>query len=228
MVRPGIFPARRIAAPNSPTARANAKMIPALIARAAKGSVTVKKIRRLPAPRVKAISSRWTSTPSKPTGGAHQKRKRHHRCRDHHGAPGENGIEMNVWKRNAPIGPRRPKSFSRSNPVATGGITRGKVSNVSTTVLPRQRLRASNQARTRPKGKISNVLRAHVPRVKTITRHSLASSRVTSQCRSRVFQKLAQPRPISEIQESVQHQPDARNLPISPSDKQFSGQLAGI
>ena len=52
--------------------------------------------------------------------------------------------------RKPPSGPLRPNSLSRIKPVATGGITRGKVTSVSTKDLPGHRRRASTQATAIP------------------------------------------------------------------------------
>ena len=54
-----------------------------------------------------------------------------------------------------PNGPRRPKSFSRISPVATGGMTSGNATIVSMTDLPYHFLRASNQAMAMPNGRIN-------------------------------------------------------------------------
>src|SRR5262249_28580532 len=57
-----------------------------------------------------------------------------------------------------PSGLRRPKIFSRIRPVDTGGITSGKSTIVSTTLLSGHSLRAKSHARVMPNGKISSVL----------------------------------------------------------------------
>src|SRR5581483_7315490 len=57
-----------------------------------------------------------------------------------------------------PRGLRRPKIFSRINPVDTGGITSGKRTIVSTTLLSGHSLRAKSHASAMPNGKISRAL----------------------------------------------------------------------
>ena len=56
-----------------------------------------------------------------------------------------------------PSRPRLPSSFRSTRPVATGGITRGRVTMVSTKIFPRQCFRASSHPSAIPGGRISNV-----------------------------------------------------------------------
>src|SRR3954447_17116149 len=70
--------------------------------------------------------------------------------------------------------PRRPRSFSRIRPVATGGMTKGSEISVSTIDLPRQSARASSQAAANPGNKIATVLRAETQAVNQIICHSSA------------------------------------------------------
>src|SRR5262245_458736 len=53
---------------------------------------------------------------------------------------------------------RRPKIFNRINPVDTGGITSGRSTTVSTTLLKGHSLRAKNHASAIPNGRIRSVL----------------------------------------------------------------------
>src|SRR3954469_10010767 len=71
-----------------------------------------------------------------------------------------------------PKGPWRPKRRSKTSPVATGGTNNGSISTVSTTAFPGQSRRAINQAIPIPSGKISSVLRADIPIVKTTICHA--------------------------------------------------------
>jgi hypothetical protein len=50
--------------------------------------------------------------------------------------------------------------------VATGGITRGRATKVSTNDFPGHFVRASNQAKPIPNGRMISVLKPAVPRVK--------------------------------------------------------------
>ena len=61
-----------------------------------------------------------------------------------------------------PIGPRRPNNFRRISPVATGGMTSGSATIVSTTDLPYHRLRASSHAAATPNGRMSAAASAAV------------------------------------------------------------------
>ena len=72
------------------------------------------------------------------------------------------------------MAPRRPKSFRRIKPVATGGRTSGSVTKVSTMDLPGQSRRASAHARARPNGRIVTVLNAETHAVNQTICHSSA------------------------------------------------------
>src|SRR5215470_18222510 len=66
------------------------------------------------------------------------------------------------------MGLRRPKIFSRISPVDTGGMTSGRRTKVSTTLLSGHSLRAKSQARTMPKGRIMRVLASPTAREKKV------------------------------------------------------------
>jgi hypothetical protein len=85
----------------------------------------------------------------------------------------------NVSCRKPPIGPRRPNSFSRIKPVATGGMTSGSETSVSTTDLPGHSRRASSHATAIPPGKIASVLNADTQAVNQTTCQSAADMRAT-------------------------------------------------
>ena len=74
-------------------------------------------------------------------------------------------LSPRVSCKKAPIGPRRPKSFKRINPVATGGSTSGRLTRVSTTDLPGHWRRASVQASGKPNGRMHRVLNAETQAV---------------------------------------------------------------
>ena len=67
---------------------------------------------------------------------------------------------------NPPNELRLPSSLSKINPVATGGMTSGIVTMVSTIDFPTHRRFARSQAMPIPKGKINIVLRLQASRVK--------------------------------------------------------------
>jgi hypothetical protein len=68
-----------------------------------------------------------------------------------------------------PIGPRGANSMSRIRPVATGGITRGSDTSVSSSTRPRKRWRARIQARQSPGGTITTVAATAVTIVNQVT-----------------------------------------------------------
>ena len=77
-----------------------------------------------------------------------------------------------------PRGPRLPKSLSKTNPVTTGGTTRGSATSVSTMALPRHSRRASNHASRTPMGKIKHVLSRAIAAVNPMSCHSSALTSV--------------------------------------------------
>ena len=174
-VRPGILPATMMVAPNSPSARAKANSMPPAIPRLARGSVIVKNTRHGPAPNVCATcSSRWF-TSSKAT-----RAERTSNGNDITPSAIKTPRQVNTMSRlrvsckKPPMTPRRPRNLSRINPVATGGMTRGRVTSVSTIDFPGHSRRARPQAATNPKGKIKRMLRAETQAVNhTICQSSL-------------------------------------------------------
>ena len=94
VVLPGIFPATMIVAPNSPTARAKARTIPAMMPREASGSVMVKKTRASPAPECsRDLFEALIDGLESDTRGTHQERKRHDSSRSDNRPPGEDDVE---------------------------------------------------------------------------------------------------------------------------------------
>lgn len=79
--------------------------------------------------------------------------------------------------------PRRPNSFSRISPVATGGMTSGRVISVSTMDLPGHWRRASSQLMASPKGRMSNVLSRETQTVN----HTSCHSPFSIGCRMKLF-----------------------------------------
>ncbi|OQB94161.1 MAG: hypothetical protein BWX86_01545 [Verrucomicrobia bacterium ADurb.Bin122] len=156
-------------APNSPRARAKARVAPASSPRRASGSVTLKKVRQGLAPRVRATCSKRTGTSSKATRAARTSSGSDITAVASTTAFQVNTISMpSVRSKNAPSGPRRPKSFKSTRPVATGGTTMGSATSVSTRALPRQWRRASSQPSATPPGKIDSRLSAAMPSVRSV------------------------------------------------------------
>src|SRR4051812_8571526 len=73
-----------------------------------------------------------------------------------------------------PMGPFLPKRWRRINPVATGGITNGNVTTVSTIDLPGQFQRAKIQASASPGGKMQATLTSAAHTVNLTTCQSSA------------------------------------------------------
>src|SRR5208282_2794781 len=172
VVFPGILPATRMVAPNSPIALANASKNPATIPLAASGIVTVRSTRQYDAPSVSAICSNRGLTDSKPTradltssgkliAAVASKTARH-----------VNAMSTpNVDSTNDPIGPRRPNRSNRIKPVATGGMTIGNDTIVSMNGFNGDCDFASHQASAMPGGKIISELPKQTCNVKTIISH---------------------------------------------------------
>ena len=94
--------------------------------------------------------------------GAHEERQPHDGHREHDRLPREDHFDAQP-RRGRPRSDRAAqKSRSRMRPVATGGMTSGSDTNVSTRTRPRKRRRASSQASTSPGGSISAVAPAAV------------------------------------------------------------------
>ena len=68
-----------------------------------------------------------------------------------------NTISMPSRSSRRPTLPRRLRSISRISPVATGGMTSGSDTSVSTSARPGNLRRASSQATNTPAGRISRV-----------------------------------------------------------------------
>lgn len=162
-----------IVAPNSPRARAKASNVPAIIPRAARGMVMVKNTRQFPAPSVRAICSNRGLTFSKATRAERTSNGSDITLNASNTARQVNMMSKSSrsWRK-PPMTPRRPKISSRIKPVATGGITSGNETKVSTTDLPGQSCRASIQAKARPNGVITSVLKTETHAVNQTICHS--------------------------------------------------------
>jgi hypothetical protein len=133
-----------IVAPNSPIARAKARIMPATIPGAASGAVIVAKTMAAGAPRVLAAASSCGSTVSidrriartisgKPITAAAS------------AAPVQRNEKTRPQQasKKRPKGPCRPKLSNSSQPVTTGGMTSGKWTRPLRKILPGKLRRAS-------------------------------------------------------------------------------------
>ena len=137
-----IFPANKIVAPNSPSARENASSAPATMPLYAKGIVMTKKIRSPEAPSVAAIcSSRGFTSAKEVRTDRTSKRKGHHRHGDQHAFPVENDLYAAVVEPLAE-GTSPAEYLQQDQPVDTGGMTSGSRTMVSNTLLSGHSLRA--------------------------------------------------------------------------------------
>ena len=183
LVEPGMLPAIMTVAPNSPSARANPSTAPATTAGRASGSVMVKNTRSGPAPSVAAAASNRRSTCSMPAPNRpHQQRQPHDRHREHDRLPGEDDFHTHAAE-HAPDRPEWGKQQERTRPVATGGITSGSDTSVSSSTRPRNRPRARSHASASPGGSISAVARAAVATVNQVMRQaSMLRARAVRTC----------------------------------------------
>ena len=155
-VRPGITPATRIVAPNSPNARANARMNPAMIPLRAKGSVIVEITRNGLAPKLKATCSNRGFTSSNATLAVLT-----NNGNDITAIASTTAFQVKTMSKpiQLPSQPFFPNKRSNNNPVATGGMTRGRVMKVSMRLLPLNEYRASNHAMNNPGGRMNKAAR---------------------------------------------------------------------
>ena len=154
-----------IVAPNSPIDRANPSTVAAITEGSASGSEMVRKTRNGAAPSVAATASYRRSTCSKPARAV----------RTNSGSPitaiaSTTAFHVKTTSIPArasipPIGPRGANSISRIRPVATGGITSGSDTSVSSSTRPRNCPRARSQASASPERSITTVAPAAVATV---------------------------------------------------------------
>ena len=136
-VRPGMLPATTMVAPNSPRARENPSIAPARMLRAASGSVIGRE--HTPwagAERLGDLLVAPRDLLEAGAGGANEQRQSHDRHRDDDGGRGEHDLDADAREQLRRRGPRRLNSQSSRSPVATGGITSGSETTVSTSDLP--------------------------------------------------------------------------------------------
>ncbi len=160
-------------APNSPSERANASTVPTIMPGSVRGSVIVINTRQRPAPSVRAACSSLRSTPSSPrriartisgndiTAAAMT-------------APRQLKAKLmpNHSYRRSPINPRRPMAMRSRYPTTTGGSTSGKCRRLSSSALPGNLQRTSNQAKKIPKGKLNATAREETFRLSSTACHS--------------------------------------------------------
>src|ERR1700704_534885 len=155
-VSPGMLDTKVIVAPNSPMARANERMVPAMMPGSMSGSVTVRKTQTGWAPSVLAASSSPRSTASIDSCIA-RTRSGNPITALARAAPVHRNANTipNVSARKAPIGPRRPNRRSRMNPVTTGGSTSGRNTIPFRIDLPQNLPRDSSMAMSSPGARLA-------------------------------------------------------------------------
>ena len=171
-------------APNSLRLRAKAKMTPVMIPGIMRGMVTVKNTRSGPAPKVRAAASKPSSTCSMERRIARTRRGKATTA-EATAAPFQLNIKLipRFSYSQVPIIPLRPSRTSSRYPITTGGKTRGRCVNPSSSVLPINFLRARSQAMNTPGGRMA--ITAHIDIQRLSLRASFssgvnASSSVTS------------------------------------------------
>ena len=148
---------------------------PPAMPRAASGAVMVKNTRTGPAPSVCAICSRRGLTFSNAARAERTKPGKDITPKAINTARQVNTMSApNQSYTSPPISPRRLRIFRRIRPVATGGMTIGSKTQVSTKDLPRHSRRASGWAIKSPGGRMTNVLSAETQLVNHVNCQSSA------------------------------------------------------
>src|SRR2546428_1055465 len=163
-----MFPASRMVAPNSPSAREKASREPATIPLSARGTVIAKKTLSGEAPRVAAICSNLGFTSEKDVRVARTSKGKDMTAIAMRTPFQLKTISIPRSYSHAPMGLRRPKIFNRIKPVDTGGMTRGRRTIVSTTLFSGHCLRAKSHAAITPNGRITSVLASPTAREKKV------------------------------------------------------------
>src|SRR5262245_45438498 len=144
-----------------------------MMPRRASGSVMVMNTRSRVAPRVVATCSRRGLTASKAI-----RAPRTSKGKDMTAIAATTALQVKTisrskysWRK-APMGLFRPRTLSKIRPVATGGITSGSATSVSTADFPGHDLRARSQAKPTPNGRIAKVANKAIANVKRTISHS--------------------------------------------------------
>src|SRR6202522_4350639 len=161
-VFPGIFPAIISVAPNSPSARANERIVPARIPGHASGSAISRNTRLSDAPSVRAACIRCGSTCSSAARAVKYISGNATTVAAMTVAGHEKTIVAPNANRNLPIGPLRPKSRRRKKPTTVGGSTRGKRNIPSTSAAPMPVRLSRHAAAASPMTKVKTVAAALV------------------------------------------------------------------
>src|SRR5438552_869486 len=135
-VFPGMLPATITVAPNSPSARENARTVPATPPRHASGSVTRKNATRCPHPRVRAIPTSRGSTSSKAVRAERTSNGNAMVMVARSTAFHVNTTSIPRTASQPPTALCRESARSRRMPTAVGGRTSGSESTVSATLFP--------------------------------------------------------------------------------------------
>src|SRR6516165_66278 len=193
-VSPGILETNVIVAPNSPRLRANDNTMPAMIPGAIKGSVTSANTKSLPAPRVPAASSSRRSTASSDSRIARTSSGKPMIAEASAAPVQRNARTMpNHSSSNRPPGPWRPNNSNRRYPVTTGGMTSGRWTIPSSTLLPQNRPRANTIAVARPKGRLPSMAQSATRRLSRTASISAAVKSNTTLTRRRRYRSNCRP-----------------------------------
>ena len=151
-VRPGKLPAKVIVAPNSPSARAQARTAPAAIPGATIGRVTRRNAVRREAPRVAAASSyRGSAARSAPSTLITRKGIATKVSAITTPVVVKGRVMPKAESSQEPTIPRRPSTSSSATPPTTGGSTSGRVTSARISRRPGSSVRASSQASGTPR-----------------------------------------------------------------------------
>src|SRR5215472_6298435 len=150
-----MFETKVIVAPNSPSARAKDRIMPARIPGTISGNVIVAKIHNAFAPSVPAASSRRRSTASIDSR-IERTISGNPITAQASAAPVQRNAKTmpKVSAKKAPSTPRRPNRINRIYPVTTGGITSGRWTRTLSSERPQNRPRASSIATASATGRL--------------------------------------------------------------------------
>ena len=184
-VRPCRLPAKVMVAPNSPSARAQARTRPAMSEGSASGRRTRTSRVHGEAPRVLAASSCRGSTARRPASEATTRKGSATKVWASTTAAAVNG---SCTSRGAVTRPARPKASSSASPPTTGGSTMGRVTRRRAAARRGPAPPASHAARGSPSAAASTAAPSEVPtessRVSFTSGRAMAAGRVSHGTRS--------------------------------------------
>src|ERR1700678_3881719 len=156
-VFPGMFPAIIRVAPNSPSARAKERIVPARIPGQARGSGISRNTRHSDAPSVRAACVKFGSTCSSAARAVRYISGNATTAAASTVAGQEKTIVPPKANRSLPSGPLRPKSRSRKKPTTVGGNIRGIRKSPSTSAAPPPVRLSRHAAAASPMTKVKTV-----------------------------------------------------------------------